>query len=131
MMMKHAAKRILSILTAVLLVAGSIGGPAVAFEHEHAYVGETTTEPGYVYGGTVTYRCSCGDSYTEPLPPRTQPYCTMTGGRVYPGGSITVEATLLCCSGLSDLTIDVGYDESCLYLTSASCAEYGLSLIHI
>lgn len=123
-MKKHTTKRILSALIAALFVAGSVGFSAVA-DHTHEYAAETVVEPGYIFGGYIVYRCACGDSYTEQLPPRMQPYCTMTEGRVYPGGSVTIEATLLNCGGLADLTLDVGYDENCLYLADASCAEYG------
>ena len=54
-----------------------------------------------------------------------QPNCTVTGGRVSPGGSVTIEATLLYCSGLSELSIDIGYDAQSLHLTDAVCAAYG------
>ncbi|MCR5508038.1 MAG: hypothetical protein K6F34_05060, partial [Lachnospiraceae bacterium] len=36
--------------------------------HVHSFVGTVTTEPTLFKEGVMTYRCSCGASYTEPIP---------------------------------------------------------------
>ncbi len=124
-MMKHSGKRILSVLTAVILLVCGMPFAAVA-EHVHVYDDVTVVEPGYMFGGYTIYRCSCGDYYTDdPTSPVTQPYCVMTGARVAPGDSVTVQARLQHCSGLEDLIVDLAYNEFWLHLTSAECAEYG------
>ena len=127
--MKQTGKRILSVLTAVMLLVGSIGIAAFAEDddgHVHEYTDVTVVEPGYMYGGYTIYRCSCGDTiygeYTSPLP---HPTCEATGGRVGPGESFTVQVRLRNCSKLTDLILDVLYDETCLTMTEAVCAEYG------
>lgn len=123
-MKRHFPERILSVFLASMLALACFALP-VAAEHVHTYAPDTVVEPGYMYGGYTVYRCECGDSYTEPIPPRMQPNGSMIGGRVAPGGSVTVEATLQYCDGLADLTVDLGYDEQWLRLTDAQCAEYG------
>lgn len=37
-------------------------------KHTHSYTAEVTTEPTCVKEGVLTYKCSCGDSYTESIP---------------------------------------------------------------
>lgn len=123
-MMKRTGKRILAVVLAALFTLGSVGFSA-ASEHEHAYTAEVQTEPGYVCGGTMLYRCSCGDSYTQPIPQRTQPYAVVSGGFAVPGDPVTVEVCLQYCSGLVDLTLDLWYNEQVMQLTQATCAEYG------
>ncbi|HBA70541.1 MAG TPA: hypothetical protein DCZ40_14480, partial [Lachnospiraceae bacterium] len=36
--------------------------------HKHSYTSEITTKPSCTAAGVLTYSCSCGDSYTEPIP---------------------------------------------------------------
>ncbi|MCR5687017.1 MAG: chitobiase/beta-hexosaminidase C-terminal domain-containing protein, partial [Lachnospiraceae bacterium] len=36
--------------------------------HVHSYTGTVTTAPTLFKEGVMTYRCSCGASYTEPIP---------------------------------------------------------------
>lgn len=122
--MKRTSKRVLTAFLAALFMLGSVGFSAGA-EHEHAYSAVILKEPGYVFAGEMQYVCACGDSYTELIPPRAEPYSVMTGGRIAPGGSITVEVLLYNCSGLADLTLDLAYNENWLHLEDAACAEYG------
>ena len=125
-MKKQTVKRTLSVLLAAALLLGAAGLSRAAAEHSHTFYAAEVVSPGYMNGGSTVYRCACGESYSEPIPPRMEPFCVMTGGRVAPGGSITVRATLCNCSGLADLTLDVGYDTQVLRLTDAACAEYGV-----
>lgn len=60
-------------------------------EHVHDYVGEVTTQPTCTEPGVKTYTCSCGESYTEPIPAlnhdyqseRTEPTCGQDGSVIY------------------------------------------------
>ena len=56
--------------------------------HEHTYMSQVTREPSCDHVGEMTYTCTCGDSYTEPVAmiPHTEvideavaPTCTKTG----------------------------------------------------
>lgn len=127
-MMKKTGQRILSVLIAAALLCACL--PFAAFaadgdEHKHVFQ-KTVYSPGYINGGYTVFICECGYSYIDnTTSPIEQPYCTLTGGTVAPGGSITVTALLKNCSGLNDLTLDLFYNTQWLHLTDAACAEYG------
>ena len=55
--------------------------PATPPPHEHQYTVTSRTEPTCGTNGSVTYTCSCGDSYTETLP--------ATGQHTWDGGVVT------------------------------------------
>ena len=57
--------------------------PATPPPHEHQYTVTSRTEPTCGTNGSVTYTCSCGDSYTETLP--------ATGQHTWDGGVVTQE----------------------------------------
>lgn len=127
--MKKTHKRILAVLTAAMLLVScsQFSILAVAVDHTHAYHVETVVAPGYQFGGYTVYRCSCGDSYMDDYTsPIEQPYCVLTGGKLAPGDSITVQAVLHNCSGLQDLTLDLFFDMQLLRLTDVQCAAYGV-----
>ena len=39
-------------------------------KHEHSYISETAVVPQCMDDGVMSYTCSCGDSYTEPITAR-------------------------------------------------------------
>ncbi len=122
-------KRILAVLTAAMLLVSCMPTSAFAQEldHVHDYSDVTEIEPGYFNPGYTIYRCSCGDSYNDDYTsPIEQPYCVLTGGKVGPGDSVTVQARLENCSSLADLDLDLFYNTQYLRLTDAQCAEYGV-----
>lgn len=128
-MMKKTCKRILSIFISVLLICACIPF-AVFAEHTHVFSDVTVVEPGYVYGGYTIYRCAeCGYSYTDdPTWPMIQPVCIIPNVCAAPGESVTVDTTLQYCSGLSDLILDLFYNENYISLTDVQCAEYGVPI---
>ncbi|MCM1543500.1 MAG: hypothetical protein NC121_19920 [Blautia sp.] len=49
---------------------GTVDGPETAGSgHGHVYTGTVTVEPTCTSGGTETFTCPCGDTYTETLDP--------------------------------------------------------------
>lgn len=65
------SKRRISVFRKILvLVAVLFVGVCVfaSCRHEHEYVSEITSEATCEKTGEITYRCSCGDSYTEEIP---------------------------------------------------------------
>ena len=62
-----------------------IDAASVPEVHEHSYTRTMTTFPGCVTEGVVTYKCDCGDSYTEAYP--------AIGGHMWNEWVITKEAT--------------------------------------
>ena len=59
--------------------------------HEHSYTVSMTTPPSCILEGTMTYSCSCGDTYNEPIPSVdhqysyrvTDPTCTNEGYTIF------------------------------------------------
>jgi len=68
-------------------------GAAEPGTHEHSYSEEVTTQPTCTEDGIKTFRCSCGDSYTEPVAATghsydngvvtTNPTCTEAGAKTF------------------------------------------------
>ena len=62
------------------------GGSGGDEPHEHVYASEVTTQATCTTDGVRTYTCSCGDTYTEPIPAAGHNYvdgvCTTCGANL-------------------------------------------------
>ncbi len=89
--------------------------------HEHSYVGSITEEASCTEDGVKTFTCSCGDSYTEPIPATGHSYNKPTWNWT---GTSSAVATFECTNGC-------GHEETAnASITStvtkeASCEEKG------
>ena len=89
--MDNCFKRFLSLVMAVLMVVSYVPAEAFATEivevdstvHEHTYEESIIAEATCTQAGTVSYTCSCEDSYTEEIPANGHDFvdgaCTVCG----------------------------------------------------
>ena len=64
--------------------------------HTHSYNSKVTKEATCTSNGTITYTCSCGDSYTESTPALGHDYREHTETIHHPGESIAVDVCYDC-----------------------------------
>ncbi|MEY8391607.1 hypothetical protein AALA98_09575, partial [Lachnospiraceae bacterium 45-W7] len=57
-----------SVCNEILTVQETIPATGKPGEHEHSYAGEVTKEASCTEAGIRTYRCDCGEKYTEEIP---------------------------------------------------------------
>lgn len=77
----------------------TVSGPA----HQCSYTGEVTTTPGCETAGEMTYTCSCGKHYTEPIDPT---------GHDLDGGTVTTEPGCLSFGVLTFTCKTCGHTET-------------------
>lgn len=76
--------------------------------HTHSYTSTVTIPPSCVFAGMKTYTCSCGDTYTEPIPETGHDYSKVD---VVPPTETSHGYTRHTCSRCDDY-----YDDSYTYL---------------
>ena len=70
--------------------------------HTHSYSESVTTEPGCTTDGVKTFTCSCGDTYTEPIPATGHSYVDTVVEPTYEAGGYTQHV----CSKCGDSYVD-------------------------
>lgn len=94
--------------------------------HEHSYTSAVTKEATCTESGTVTYTCSCGDSYTETIPAKGHSYelvsstaadCTSEGTNTY--------RCSVCGDTYTETSSVRGHDYQLVSSKAADCTNEG------
>ena len=100
----------------------------VCLGHEHSYVGSITIPPSCTSIGIMTYKCSCGESYTDYLPAIGHSYKTVTTDATCETMGKTEVTCLTCGLKISETSIPAkGHTEVKDEAIAPTCTQSGLT----
>lgn len=90
--------------------------------HKHSYTGTVTTPATCTTDGVKTFTCSCGDSYTEPIPATGHNY----GSPTWSWTGVTSAKATFTCQNDSNHTSTVTASVTSKVTTNATCTASGI-----
>ena len=105
---------------------------AAAQAHTHSYAATVTKQPTCTAVGTRTYKCSCGDSYTEAIPATGHSYGTYTYNNDATELADGTETAACTICGAKDTRTAAGtkiahvHNYTAVVTKAATCAEEGV-----
>lgn len=100
--------------------------------HTHSYAATVTKQPTCTAVGTRTYKCSCGDSYTEAIPATGHSYGTYTYNNDATELADGTETAVCAICGAKDTRTAAGtkiahvHNYTAVVTNAATCAEEGI-----